>query len=325
MAAKMELKPAKPILKPHYTLSEALQRLESLGADIYSEQDIIELDQQGLLRIELLVYSPLTLVHVDSETLLTRLSQEEKNEKAKILTELKKNLETFDQNDFMPIFDQALLLSLLDRCIVYSESQTYHLGGITPTILTPTELCSEKLYSDRISWIKTVNFVGGHMHPNSDGFCKVKINEAYYYNLFTLYDYGIEKIFPPITNPDTKKQLEFKGILYEGNIREAIEHKNMIIRKHELSKFEQEVLGYDHRLNLEPQLSKKTAPNIIAYNQQRQQNLPPHPNDVQAKYNELHAQNPKQSQSQLYQRLAKHFDTSVSTIKRRINTTKQNS
>lgn len=335
MAAKMELKPAKPILKPHYTLSEALQRLQSLGADIYSEQDLIDIALGGKIKIELLVTESLLLLTEDSDTIGCFLTEDEKAELEKkifasinpedilVQQETDPDLYDFNFDPFAELPHVSRLLTALSKRLVFSANNPIYSKKNEIKYLEPSLVGNLVDYLND-KWLLFKPVTGILIQAEQRGYARATINGT---NYLSIKDISFELMLcdlEPITksHPETEKVLTLIGYLDPTPIQQAIDARQLVITRKTLSEFEQFELGFNHGLDYEFKPQKKIAPNIIAYNQQRQQNLTPDPDDVQAKYNELHAQNPKQSKNQLHQKLAKHFDTSVSTIKRRLKAIK---
>lgn len=78
MATKMDLKPAKPILKPYYTLEAAFERLVSLGADLTEPSDLLLLAQHEKITILVLLTDMVSIVSPSDIISISNLSSSEK-------------------------------------------------------------------------------------------------------------------------------------------------------------------------------------------------------------------------------------------------------
>lgn len=309
MAAKMELKPAKPILKPYYTLEAAFNRLVSLGADLTDPSDLLLIAKHNKIDIQLLSDEPMVIVPLSHIIYSKKLNINEINHVKRKLNQIcsSDNLGEDFFEEIVNSLDKTFVLYREFMCIDFSTSIM---------MLKPVIIDLESL--DLADYDPAIYLNPESYYVNEQYFNGIILDDTPYLvvdEMFLIADaLGLDLM-------SYREPIMF-GMPATQEVYNSIKNARYVISDESLAEFEQFELGFNHGLDYEFKPQKKITPNIIAYNQQRQQNLTPDPDDVQAKYNELHAQNPKHSKDQLHQKLAKHFNTSVSTIKRRLKLTK---
>lgn len=124
MAAKMELKPAKPILKPYYTLEAAFNRLVSLGADLTDPSDLLLIAKHNKIDIQLLSDEPMVIVPLSHIIYSKKLNINEINHVKRKLNQIcsSDNLGEDFFEEIVNSLDKTFVLYREFMCIDFSTS-----------------------------------------------------------------------------------------------------------------------------------------------------------------------------------------------------------